>query len=324
MVIGTSIDPHISAVLSKLKAGTVVARLDVDRYPRELRLTIKSGRRGTQLLLHDDSKVLDVSTPAVAWFRRLGKPGLDERVLPVHRSFCLNEVEQALDGLLSLTRPGLWVNDFWSSRRAANKPFQYAQARGAGLAVPETLVTNDWHEARAFATSNVVVAKTLSSPVVASNDEAQHFAFTNKLATNDLNDRTQVEVAPVQLQHLVDVDYELRVTSIGSRHHAVRIDQTSTRSTTVRDWRSDYSDITYRPAALPRSVVANLVELLARLNLQYAASDFIVDKQGNHHFLEVNPHGAWLWLEEHMDESFTAALGTVISRAIASSRASDR
>ena len=37
--------------------------------------------------------------------------------------------------------------------------------------------------------------------------------------------------------------------------------------------------------------------MLSVLELQYGAFDFILDKFGNHYFLEVNPNGQWAWIE---------------------------
>lgn len=46
------------------------------------------------------------------------------------------------------------------------------------------------------------------------------------------------------------------------------------------------------------------------LSLDFGASDWIVDREGEHMLLEINPHGAWLWLEDELPN-----LG--ISRALA-------
>ena len=37
--------------------------------------------------------------------------------------------------------------------------------------------------------------------------------------------------------------------------------------------------------------------LMQRLNLNYGAIDFVLDKQGNYVFLEINPNGQWAWIE---------------------------
>ncbi len=78
----------------------------------------------------------------------------------------------------------------------------------------------------------------------------------------------------------------------------------------VRDWRSERLTTTYSWFELPDSIERQLTELLRVLGLDYAASDFIVTEAGEFYYLESNPHGAWLWLEEKLD-------APLISRAVA-------
>jgi D-alanine-D-alanine ligase-like ATP-grasp enzyme len=52
-----------------------------------------------------------------------------------------------------------------------------------------------------------------------------------------------------------------------------------------------------------------LLELMSRLSLTYGAIDLILTPDGRYLFLEVNPNGQWLWLDDML------SLG--ISRAVA-------
>ena len=64
---------------------------------------------------------------------------------------------------------------------------------------------------------------------------------------------------------------------------------------------------------LPPGIERATTRLLEELNLKYAASDFIVDRDGRFHFLEANPHGAWLWLEDALGEArFTSLFAQAI------------
>jgi len=40
------------------------------------------------------------------------------------------------------------------------------------------------------------------------------------------------------------------------------------------------------------------VELVARLGLRFGAIDIIVTPDDRYVFLEINPNGQWLWIEE--------------------------
>ncbi|MFT9478364.1 hypothetical protein [Streptomyces sp. 11-1-2] len=62
------------------------------------------------------------------------------------------------------------------------------------------------------------------------------------------------------------------------------------------DWRSDYDALEYELIETPADVVNGVRGYLARLALTYAATDFIVQPNGQWTFLEANPSGQWAWL----------------------------
>lgn len=51
---------------------------------------------------------------------------------------------------------------------------------------------------------------------------------------------------------------------------------------------------------------------MARLRLRYAALGFAVDASGLWWFLEINPNGAWLWIEHATGLPITAAIATAL------------
>jgi hypothetical protein len=197
------------------------------------------------------------------------------------------------------------------------KPLQYREAAKVGLKTSDTLVSNspgivrDWLSSRPD-----VVSKTLSSPIISIDDDVRGFSFTHVLDDVDREELDAVAITPTQFQNLVRPSYEVRVTSIAGRHFAVRIDSDQGESLGVRDWRSERISTTYSWWDLPLQVEHALNALLLRLGLSYAASDFIVTEGGEYIFLEANPHGAWLWLEDALeDDRITQAFAETISKA---------
>ncbi|MEW1802947.1 MvdC/MvdD family ATP grasp protein [Streptomyces virginiae] len=297
LVIGTSIDPHIDAVLGEMPSSVRVVRFDVDRFPRDHRLTVCPTSAGAQLVLDDAT---DITNPGVVWFRRLGAPGLPDGIPQKYRRFSLGEAEQALEGLLGLVRPCAWINEYWATRRAANKPYQYWQAVQAGLSIPETVITNSPAAAKEWLGAVPdAIAKSLHSPMVTQDDsdDGRSFSFTRRLTQEDRLALDDVATTPCQFQPRVAKAFEIRVTSIGGHHHAVRIDAAAGG---YDDWRPVTADCSYEAFDLDQSTRQSLTRLLSSLNIQYAASDFIVTPDGSIVFLESNPHGAWLWLEERV------------------------
>ena len=55
--------------------------------------------------------------------------------------------------------------------------------------------------------------------------------------------------------------------------------------------------IRWRPYELPAEVAERLLALVRRLGLEYGAVDFRVTPEGEHVFLEINPAGQFLYIE---------------------------
>lgn len=65
----------------------------------------------------------------------------------------------------------------------------------------------------------------------------------------------------------------------------------------------------HREAMLPPNVEKQLLGLMKVLDLQFGAIDLIRTPNDEYIFLEINPNGQWLWIEDQ--------LGLAVSRAIA-------
>ena len=112
-------------------------------------------------------------------------------------------------------------------------------------------------------------------------------------------------------QNYVEKDFELRVTVVGEKVFACRIDsQTLTDDTGKIDWRQGYEHGMKQSAFdLPEDIADKCREYLLCLGLNFGCFDFIVTPSGKFVFLECNPNGQWLWVED--------ATGLKISEAIA-------
>jgi glutathione synthase/RimK-type ligase-like ATP-grasp enzyme len=101
-------------------------------------------------------------------------------------------------------------------------------------------------------------------------------------------------------------DYELRVTVVGKKVFAVRIDS-QLHEETRTDWRINPDLLGYSETQISKDLEYKCFALLAALRLDFGAFDFIV-RDNQYIFLEVNANGQWGWLE--------GKLGIKISEAI--------
>lgn len=72
------------------------------------------------------------------------------------------------------------------------------------------------------------------------------------------------------------------------------------------------------PYQLPDELADKCVKLLKRLGLLYGAIDFVVDRKGTHWFLEINPMGAWGFIEEDIGLPIGKAMADLLMSGVRS------
>jgi glutathione synthase/RimK-type ligase-like ATP-grasp enzyme len=317
LVVAPPDDEHAAEVVPRLRsAGEDVAWLDLARFPREASLAMAyEPGEPPRFVLRDRDRDLDLHACRAIWWRRPGAfvPRHDVGG-PEARRFAAHESYAAFAGLWHAIRPR-WVNDPVLQDVASRKTYQLAVAGAAGLSVPRTLVTSDPSEAREFLAplrrgGRVDAIQKTLTPLV--DDEG---GFTRRRSARDLDDRLEgVRQAPALLQEYVDGP-DLRVIAVGPSLFAMELDARATDypEDCRRDWARGRA--TARATDLPPEVARGLLELMARLGLVYGAFDLRRrDRDGEYLFLEVNPAGQWLFVENRT--------GLPISQAVADSLAS--
>jgi hypothetical protein len=158
----------------------------------------------------------------------------------------------------------------WSS--VNSKPAALVLAHQLGLAIPDTLVTNDRAAAAAFLAGRDKIAKP-----VAGGDLARPLDDAIAMASR----RDGPFAAPAIIQERL-VPPEVRVYVIGGQTFAFEV-----RSPHL-DYRAANDAEVVALDAAPVGVTAPLVQLAAALGLEFCAADFKTAADGSLRFLEVN------------------------------------
>lgn len=308
LVLTQQFDPTADLVIRELhQRGVPVFRCDPGDFPEEVELCAHISAAGTVTgTLRQGARELPLADIWSVYHRRPSNHRVHPLLDDSEERWCVREAASGFQGVLAaLNRP--WVNHPDDNRAAAHKPRQLTQAARAGLAVPESLITNTTDAARTFALAK---AKTVYKPMTGGpepNDPAQaKSALYTTIVTPD-------EVTPgvEHTAHLFQVwaekAYEVRLTVVGDGLFAARIDAGTPAART--DWRSDYDNLTYSPLETPHHVRRAVIRLMSGLQLTYGALDFVVTPDGEWVFLELNPNGQWGWIE--------LATGLPIAAAIA-------
>ena len=137
--------------------------------------------------------------------------------------------------------------------------------------------------------------------------------FTRRLSARDLDDRVEAVRQAPRLQEYVDGP-DLRVIAVGPALFAMEVDARATEhpEDCRRDWARGRP--TARATELPAEVASGILGVMARLGLAYGAFDLRRrDRDGEHLFLEVNPAGQWLYVEEVTGQPITAAVAELLA-----------
>ena len=320
-------DAHADAVIRYLnEMGRDVFRLNTEdigvRYKTSLRMS--SDGRWTGSITDEVGRHLRLECLRVAWLR---KPSFDfEFGRPLEAEvgrYVRSELRSLLEGIYALPQV-LWVNNPFVANLAKTKFQQLALAASLGLEVPKTIITNEPAEASAFfyaCTGRVLVKSVYNAGITIDGmsraipsaivDPDRFVAFSDSIA-----------VCPVQLQEYVEKDYELRVTVMRDKVIAVRIDSQRNEQTKV-DWRLFTELNPHSAFELPENIQDACREFLRRQQLLFGAMDFIVTPDERYVFLENNPFGQYLWLEEETGLALTREMATLLVDLADSGRGSE-
>jgi glutathione synthase/RimK-type ligase-like ATP-grasp enzyme len=227
---------------------------------------------------------------------------------PRARQLAESELRATLEGGL-LAIDAYWLNHPHVNRLARSKPLQLALASRLGLSVPDTRITDDPEEIRALFREweGQMVAKLVGGQLLAAKAEQQYVVYTTLLTGDDLRSDDALSACPAIYQRRIEKAYDLRVTIVGERLFACRIDAQGCAEGTV-DWRSGGGPAPIHPCELDPVVATRCLALMRALGLDLAGLDLIVTPEGDTVFLEVNAAGQWLWVEQATELPIASAI----------------
>jgi glutathione synthase/RimK-type ligase-like ATP-grasp enzyme len=305
LILSTVDDAHAQAVMNALTAQGARAELvDLSEFPRRLALSVafEGGRRRLELRRRGGG-TLDLDSVSAVWWRRPQPFRLPEGMDPAHKRFAFSEAATAFQGLYQ-SLDAFWVNEPARDAVASHKPYQLALAQAVGLEVPVTLMTNDVEEARAFwrrHEGEVIYKQFIALP--------DAWRETRRLRPEDEAQADSIAHAPVIFQKHVPAVADLRVTAVGKVLYAAAADARG--ASYPQDVRMNL-EVKYQEHRLPPETAAKLNELMDRIGLTYGAIDLRLTPEGRYVFLEVNPAGQFLYIEQVTGQPIAATLAQAL------------
>ncbi|GAA5107770.1 MvdC/MvdD family ATP grasp protein [Nocardia iowensis] len=320
LIISDRRDIHAYFVVVELeKLGIEYGFLNGADFPTSMTMSQSIGE-GADLCTFslEDGSVAKSSEVHAVWYRKPGLPRLHPETGPHEREFAFGESREGLRGLYDALRHAYWISPLDNINKASNKLRQLRTAARLGFNVPRTVYTNDPTTARAFI-SNIaggVIYKPVGDGALFERAGRWDPGTVVGEIYASLLDQSTIEAGisrfsacPALFQEYIEKDVELRVTVVGRSVFAAELDSQSHQDASV-DWRrGDVLAIEHRVHELPIEVRQKCVSLVEELDLEFGAIDMIKCKDGRYVFLEINPNGQYLWIED--------MTGLKISRAIA-------
>ncbi|MBE9636909.1 ATP-grasp domain-containing protein [Salipiger mangrovisoli] len=295
LVVGIPSEPPVRRVLDAAEAQGIEVVLLNPREAAHADLLLHQSGGHARLMLHRAGALRDLSQARGVYTRLGTEQGLPE----YHRGTTEARARiAAWHGLLNdwmETTPVPVLNRIKACNSNMSKPYQARIIAACGLAVPETLVTNDPEAARAFrARHGTVIFKSISA----------HRSIVRKLEGSHLARLSQLRCLPVQFQQWVE-GTDIRVHVIGEAVFATRIESTAED---YRYARHDGEAAEYTPTRLPSEIEDACRRLSRRLDLPLCGIDLRQTPDGRYICFEVNPSPAYSCYEEQTGQPISHAI----------------
>jgi glutathione synthase/RimK-type ligase-like ATP-grasp enzyme len=310
LIIGNEKDPHISTVISYLKEAK--ANIMVINPVNGNIGNIAYSYSPFDLNFIDADKTFNYSEVNAVWWRlKSHMRKYPESVEDFEtNNFISNEWQFALAPLSYFLNNCYWLNKRNSDLILRNKPYQLFQASINGFKIPDTIISNNYNLIKKttddFTEIMYKSLGTFSSPY------SKKILYSNKINREFLNNcEENIKIAPGIFQNYVDKDYELRITVVDKEIYAVKIFSQEDELSKL-DWRRGQTHLKYELIKLDEAFEQKLLKFHKTLDIVFGGYDFIVDKNGEYTFLEVNQVGQWLWLENRLNLDISKQIASTL------------
>jgi hypothetical protein len=291
--------------------GREVAQFDTASFPSDADLSVTYTPHGRErAMIRAGGTDIDLDRVTAVWLRQ-AQPSIPHAAIVDGK--CRDAVAQECRAVL---------NDAWHAARCRwlpaspsvvrdtqHKLGQLTLAGEVGFELPPTIVTNNPDDVLAFYREhNGAIISKLADLGFHQHLGGEFARYTEVVSRRDIACVDTVRYCPMIYQAYVPKQVELRVTVVGAEVFAAEIRSQETRHTR-HDWRR-YDDLLtpYARHELPPDVRQHCLRLTDRLGLGYGAIDLVLTPDYRYVFLEINPAGQYLWIEQ--------ATGLPISDAI--------
>ncbi|MBD1584799.1 MvdC/MvdD family ATP grasp protein [Pseudoalteromonas sp. S16_S37] len=278
--------------------------LYLDHFPKDYSFTqdFILGNSEVYITHLKTNKKIKFSDIGAVWLRKPASYSyLSEEMEPGLREFADQETEHALFSALYCLNV-YWISHPKHLRAAMWKGEQLNRATQFGFKIPNTIISQDASAIRSFyLANNKVVYKAMASSTFIDSNGQERGVATTLVDQAMLENTDSLSLLPNLFQAYADKAYELRVTIVGERVFAAKLDSQVHEETQI-DCRNLNVDIPISAYTLPPYIEQACLSFVKSYELNYSAIDLIVTPDGEYIFLENNPNGQFMFIEEKVPE----------------------
>ena len=322
LIITNKEDTHPTPVIRLLNERNIpIFRLNTEALLTDYRFCWQSNTTNTDFRIENIQTGLEVRSSDITavWERRPEAPA----ALPVQNSpeISKHNLSEAL-GFLRFLR--YYIKDIFSigsianDRIASSKMLQLEIAREVGFRTPDSCFSNRKDDILKFASQheNLVLKSIENDNVWDEENDREYVFYARKISSSSLADVPEEAFSQTVsfVQNYIEKLFELRITVVMNRFFACKIDsQTLDEDKGKIDWRQGYDyGLKHEIYDLPQHIKEQCSMFLQRLGLHFGCFDFVVTPTGEYVFLECNPNGQWLWIEQETGMKISEAIADVL------------
>lgn len=304
LILTHSDDPHASSIRNYLNQKeienfTIVTEDLLKDY------IINFSSEGLTYTIKNKDKVVELDPSWGIWNRRIMIPDRNKGMPKDLQDLVIDECEKTWDGLL-MAHKGKVVNFPQNHFYANNKLDQIKFALERGMHVPDTIVTNDPSDLKDFYEKHRGnICFKLQKGAVIRTSEGNKVVYTNKVIMEHMKNASLVSTHPSLFQQYIDKEFEIRIIATDKTTTGIAIHSQDVEISKIDYRRYDFKNVKYNHVDLPNNVKDFCSNVLTHYGLHFGAFDFIYSKEEKYVFLELNPNGQWLWLEEQSGYNLT-------------------
>ncbi|XP_031561719.1 uncharacterized protein LOC116297599 [Actinia tenebrosa] len=313
LCIGSHHDPHINAVETKVKLlandlkFVLFNPLRNDHY---IDISLENNKPYSCVITTGDEQVSSNRVQSV-WYRWKPEKFYDGDSMydTLTKDFALEEWKNVILSLAEFVSEAVWINPLLNIEQIKSKAFQLRLAQECGLKIPLSKITNDAASVQSLFSKPTlrVVSKPLTPLLIPPNKRIRPKEISKEYAMASFS---RISVFPGIFQEMIPNGNNIRVVIVGDVIFATRSAGTKSDLGKVEQ-DSEPTTLPRKPCKVPEVVENGLLSFHRRAGLIYGVYN-LVELDDKLFFLDCDPCGAWLCLENGLASAVSEAVAKTL------------